>query len=249
MSRAQKKLRLVESQPPIEVVETAARSPESFILASAFIVSFSGVAYELLLATYATYLWGGSIYQYSLVFSSMMLAMGLGSWVADHRKVSGWLGNGAGAFLTVESILSIVGAVALPLLYTVYWKGWYPLYFVFGFSVGLGFLVGLEIPFLNRWLHREKRIAELLAVDFAGGFLGGILFPLFLAPRLGLFRVAGLVALLNAFVALWGWTRVKHEIKNPLVPILAAAAFAVGGLFFVQATAWQEAMQKAFFGF
>ncbi len=249
MNRPERKLTLIENTQILDVAESARTSPESFILASAFIVSFSGVAYELLLATYATYLWGGSIYQYSLVFSSMMLAMGLGSWVADHRKLNRWFGNGATAFLTVESLLSLLGTVALPLLYTVYYKGWYPVYFVFGFSVGLGFLVGLEIPFLNRWLHREKRIAELLAVDFAGGFLGGILFPLFLAPRLGLFRVAGLVALINACVALWGWARFKAEIKNPLVPLLAVVAFAAGSLFFVQADVWQEAMQQAFFGF
>ncbi len=248
MSQAQRKLRLVEPPSPMEDVK-ANDSPESFILASAFIVSFSGVAYELLLATYATYLWGGSIFQYSLVFSSMMLAMGVGSWLADHPRLPKRIGNGAAAFLTIESLLSLTGVAMLPLLYTAYYKGWYPLYLVFGFSVGLGFLVGLEIPFLNRWLGREKKIAELLSVDFAGGFLGGILFPLFLAPYLGLFRVAGVVALLNAVVALWGWTRAKAEVKSPLVPLLAVVAFAIGAVFFVQAESWQQAMQKAFFGF
>jgi predicted membrane-bound spermidine synthase len=120
---------------------------------------------------------------------------------------------------------------------------------VFAFSLGLGFVVGLEIPFLNRWLQREKKIAELLAVDFAGGFLGGILFPLFLAPQLGLFRVAGVVAFLNAGVAAFGWYRSKDTVTSLAVPLFAAVSVILAGCFLYEATLIQSWLQNRFFGF
>ena len=194
----------------------------------------------MLLATYATYLWGGSVFQYSLVFSSMMLSMGIGSWLSDRDG-----GNPALRFLTIEMVLAALGVVCLPLLYTVYWKGYAPMFVTLGFSLGFGFLVGLEIPLLNRWLAEESKLSELLSLDFAGGFLGGILFPLFLAPQLGLFRVAGLVALLNGAVAWWG----ARRLKVFGLQVIAASVCGLSILFLWKAPAIQSWMQFRYFGF
>lgn len=229
----------IEVAAAVEPVATTPRH-DRFILSATLAVSFSGVAYELLLATYATYLWGGSIFQYSLVFSSMMLSMGLGSWVSDRQtKIAAVL------FLSIETALAGLGVICLPLLYTAYWKGFAPMFVTLGFSLGFGFLVGLEIPLLNRWLSEESKLSELLSLDFAGGFLGGILFPLFLAPHLGLFRVAGLVALLNGAVAWWGARRVQHRGLE----MAAALACALALAFLWQAPALQGWLQLRYFGF
>ncbi len=247
--KAQRKLKL--APPPAIAGQEIVPSPgeDRFILAAALVVSFSGVAYELLLATYATYLWGGSIFQYSLVFSSMMLSMGVGSWLSDRGKASPGV-----RFVVIECFLAALGVVCLPLLYTAYWKGFAPLFFTFGFSLAFGFLVGVEIPLLNRWLGREKKISELLSVDFAGGFLGGILFPLFLVPHLGLFRVAALVALLNAMVALLGSrlaiVRAATSIqKSHWLQVFAIAVCLFGLGFLFWANEIQSWMQYRFFGF
>ncbi len=238
--RAQRKIQILS--PLVRGTKPKALAAvDTYILSAAFVVSFSGVAYELLLATYTTYLWGGTVYQYSLVFSSMMLAMGIGSWLAD-RSGRDPISN----FIVIECVLSLLGVLCLPVLYWVYAAGFAPLFFVFGFSLVFGLLVGLEIPLLNRWLGREKKVAELLAVDFAGGFLGGVLFPLFLVPYLGLFRVAATVALLNALIASLG-NRYARRSGWAAVACVVTSLFAV--LFFIFATRTQHWLEFRYFGF
>ena len=50
------------------------------------LVAFTCVAYELLLGSYATFLMGASIFQYSLVISLMMLNMGIGAFVTKRLE-------------------------------------------------------------------------------------------------------------------------------------------------------------------
>ncbi len=163
---------------------------------AAGISAFSGIAYELLLATYATFLMGATIFQYSLVLSLMMASMGIGSLLAD--KVGK---DPVAAFLGTEAVISIVAVVALPILYFSYAKGWFPAFLLSGFVVLMGGAIGMEIPLLNRIPASVDRLPRLLFFDYLGGFLGGMVFPLVLVPRLSLFQIAGVLAVINALVA------------------------------------------------
>ena len=73
------------------------------------------------------------------------------------------------------------------------------------FAVGV--LVGLEIPLVMRILKRELAfkdlVSQVLTFDYLGALAVSILFPLVLAPHLGLVRSGLLFGLLNVAVALW----------------------------------------------
>lgn len=70
----------------------------------------------------------------------------------------------------------------------------------------IGILVGLEIPLLLRILREKLQFAELvsqvLTFDYLGALIASILFPVLLAPRLGLVRTSLMFGLLNAIVAM-----------------------------------------------
>jgi spermidine synthase len=166
---------------------------------AAGISAFSGIAYELLLATYATFLMGATIFQYSLVLSLMMASMGLGSLLADRVG-----SNPLAAFLATEVVISIIAVVALPTLYFAYARGLFPSVLLMLFVVGMGGAIGMEIPLLNRITGSapgsEGKLSHLLFYDYLGGFLGGMVFPLLLIPNLSLFQIAGVLGVINSSV-------------------------------------------------
>ncbi len=179
-------------------MDRASTSPgtESFVYFAAFIAAFTAVAYELMLASYATFLLGATIFQYSLVISLMMASMGLGSLLTHRNRIP--IGD---AFIAVELVLAAVAAFALPILYYVFAAG-LPARFAMGsFVVVMGTMIGMEIPLLNSLGPTDKWLPRILFFDYLGGFLGGLIFPIVLVPRLGLFRVAAVLSFLNAAVA------------------------------------------------
>src|SRR5437773_8216542 len=72
----------------------------------------------------------------------------------------------------------------------------------------VGILVGLEIPLLLRILKDKLQfkdlVSQVLTFDYLGALAVSLLFPLFLAPKLGLVRTCFLFGILNVLVA--GWT-------------------------------------------
>jgi len=183
--------------------------PAPWAYSSALIAAFSGVAYELLLANYATYLLGATIFQYSLVISLMMASMGVGALLM-HR----WRYPGLETFLGVEITLAVLAAVALPILYRVFAAGIDPRAVIGIFVVGMGVCIGMEIPLLNQMNQSKVWLPRILFFDYLGGFLGGVLFPLVLAPNLGLFRVAGLMSVCNSLLAVCVAWRFRGVLKG-----------------------------------
>ncbi len=166
------------------------------LYAAAGVSAFSGIAYELLLATYATFLMGASIFQYSLVLSLMMASMGIGSLLADRTGK-----DPVAAFLATEAVITFVAVIAIPVLYFSYAKGLFPSGLLCGFVFVMGGAIGMEIPLLNRISTASDRLPHLLFFDYLGGFLGGLVFPLLLIPRLSLIQIAGVLAVINSLVA------------------------------------------------
>ena len=78
---------------------------------------------------------------------------------------------------------------------------------LYAFVLITGTVVGMEIPLVMRVLHREQAafadlVARVLTFDYLGALAVSLLFPLLLAPRLGMARSALLFGILNAAVAL-----------------------------------------------
>ena len=69
-------------------------------------------------------------------------------------------------------------------------------------------MVGMEIPLVMRVFNQRKAefreiVSRVLTFDYLGALAVSLVFPLLLAPKLGLLRTSFLFGMLNAGVALW----------------------------------------------
>jgi spermidine synthase len=167
------------------------------------IIATCGLIYELLAGTLASYVLGDSVSQFSIIIGLYLFAMGIGSWLS--RFIEKDL---AGKFVEIEIAVAVLGGFSAPLLFLAFAKIAYFNLVLYGVVLGIGTLVGLEIPLLMRILKDQLDFKELvsrvLALDYVGALVASLLFPMFFVPKLGLNRTSLLFGMLNAAVGLWG---------------------------------------------
>ncbi len=190
-----------------------ARHKVAVLLACTFIVAACGLIYELLIGTAASYLSGQSAYQFSLTVGLFLGAMGIGSFMSRlvHRRL-------LEAFLLAELWQAIVGGFSVCLMFGFFaLSDWYQVGIV-AIILVIGVCIGYELPLLTRYLRNygplRTVIADVLSLDYLGGVLGSLAFPIFLLPTLGLMRTAFLVGLLNTFVAAWVFVTFRWQIEG-----------------------------------
>jgi spermidine synthase len=168
-----------------------------------FVIATCGLIYELLAGTLASYVLGDSVTQFSIIIGLYLFAMGIGSWLSRFIET-----NLAERFVDVELAVAILGGVSAPLLFFTFANLSYFNIVLYAVVIGIGTLVGLEIPLLMRILKDEldfkELVARVLALDYVGALVASILFPIFLVPTLGLVRTSLVFGILNAAVGLWG---------------------------------------------
>ncbi|MBP6280395.1 MAG: polyamine aminopropyltransferase, partial [Rhodocyclaceae bacterium] len=160
------------------------------LLASVFIVASCGLAYELIAGAMASYLLGDSVMQFSTVIGAYLFAMGIGSWLSKYIE-----GNLLVRFIQIELLVGMLGGLSAGLLFLIFTLHSGPFRFsLYALVLLIGILVGLEIPLIMRVLKREVAfkdlVAQVLSVDYIGALAVSLLFPLVLAPQLGLVRSA-----------------------------------------------------------
>ena len=197
------------------------------LLFSVFVIASCGLAYELIAGALSSYLLGDSVTQFSTVIGTYLFAMGVGSWLSKYitRDL-------IGRFIQIELMVGLLGgfsAVGLFLVFT--WLA-APFKLVLYLVVfGVGVLVGLEIPLVMRILKRELAfkdlVSQVLTFDYLGALAVSILFPLVLAPQLGMVRTGLLFGLLNVAVALWALHLFRDQL--PARRWLAVQSWAVFG--------------------
>ncbi|WP_298643297.1 polyamine aminopropyltransferase [uncultured Cardiobacterium sp.] len=174
------------------------------LIISVFIVASCGLAYELIMAALASYLLGDSILQFSSIIGLYLFAMGIGAHLTRYIKDEDALAR----FIEIELLVGIVGGLSALLLFVAFGLAAAPFRsLLYAFVLITGIIVGMEIPLVMRVLHREQAafadlVARVLTFDYLGALAVSLLFPLVLAPRLGMARSALLFGLLNAAVAL-----------------------------------------------
>ena len=140
--------------------------PGLLLFATAF-GALSGIVYELLLASLASYLLGLPVLVFSLTVGGFLASMGVGAYLS--RFVDCGL---LPTFLRLELLLALFGG-ALPLaLFAVYAvDGPYLPLHALG-TAAIGVLTGIELPLITRMLERagglRSRISRVLALDYAG---------------------------------------------------------------------------------
>jgi len=171
------------------------------ILAAVFIIAISGLIYELLAGTVASYLLGDSVLQFSTVIGVYLSAMGVGAFLSgmiDKKLIA--------RFIEVEIALALVGGLSSTILYFAFARVGAFGVVLYGLVLLIGTLVGLELPLLLRILKDRYELKDLvqrvLTVDYVGALVAALAFPLLIVPKLGMVRGSFAVGALNALVAL-----------------------------------------------
>ncbi|MBF0369051.1 MAG: polyamine aminopropyltransferase [Magnetococcales bacterium] len=171
---------------------------------SMFFTGASGLVAEFLLATVSTYILGSSIEQFSITFGVMLGFMGVGGWVqkffSDSRLIE--------KFILLEILLAWLTGFAPLAIYTAF--GLLEDHFLlvqYFFIMGIGFLIGFEIPFVIRINEKYARtlksnLAVVTAADYLGAFVFTFVWVYWFLGRFPLTEIGFLVAGINFFVAI-----------------------------------------------
>ncbi|MEE4354884.1 MAG: polyamine aminopropyltransferase [Desulfococcaceae bacterium] len=165
-----------------------------------FATGCAGIIAEFVLSTLATYLAGNAVFQWTIVMSLMLFAMGLGSRISRVFRE-----NLLDTFIMVEFTLSILCAVSSVLVYSI--AAWtdYAELLIYCLAFVIGNLIGLEIPLVTRLneAYEELRIniSAVLEKDYYGALLGGMIFAFIALPCLGLTYTPIVLGSINFLVA------------------------------------------------
>jgi spermidine synthase len=205
------------------------------LLFSVFVIASCGLVYELIAGTLASYLLGDSVMYFSTIIGTYLFAMGVGSYL------SRFVGKGLVArFIRIELMVGLLGGSSAAVLFFVFAYLESFRLILYGQVVIVGILVGLEIPLLLRILkdklHFKDLVSQVLTFDYLGALAVSLLFPLILAPKLGLVRTCFLFGILNVLVAAWTTILFRDELARApalrgqcvLVLVLLLAGFAYG---------------------
>ncbi|NTV13443.1 MAG: polyamine aminopropyltransferase [Desulfobulbaceae bacterium] len=181
-------------------------------LASVFVIASCGLAYELVAGALASYLLGDSVTQFSTVIGTYLFAMGIGSWLSKFI-----VNRLALRFVQIELLVGVLGGISAVSLFMLY--AWVDVTFrlaLYLMVLLIGILVGLEIPLVMRILRQHvgfrDLVSQVLTFDYLGALAVSLLFPLVLAPHLGLVRSAFLFGLMNVAVSLWTIRLFRNEL-------------------------------------
>lgn len=174
------------------------------LIVSVFIVASCGLAYELIMAALASYLLGDSILQFSSIIGLYLFAMGIGAHLTRYIKDEDALMR----FIEIEILVGIIGGISALALFVLFGFSAAPFRIIlYGLVLIVGTVVGMEIPLVMRVLNQHKAdfkeiVSRVLTFDYLGALAVSLLFPLVLAPKLGMARSALLFGILNVAVAL-----------------------------------------------
>ena len=183
------------------------------LLISVFVIASCGLIYELIAGTLASYLLGDSVTQFSTIIGTYLFAMGIGSWLSRY-VVRGLIAR----FIQIELAVGILGGFSAPALFLIFaYAGAFRLA-LYALVLIIGILVGLEIPLVMRILKQQfafkDLVAQVLTLDYLGALAVSLLFPILLAPHLGLNRTSLLFGLLNVLVAAWALWLFRDQVPG-----------------------------------
>ncbi|SSY70143.1 polyamine aminopropyltransferase [Alysiella crassa] len=186
------------------------------LILSVFIVASCGLAYELIMAALASYLLGDSIFQYSFIIGLYLFSMGIGAHITRYVKDEDALTR----FIEIELLVGLIGGVSALFLFVAFGFAAAPFRtLLYGLVLIVGTIVGMEIPLVMRVLNHQDHdfkeiVSRVLTFDYMGALAVSLLFPLVLAPKLGMARSALLFGLLNAAVAVITVKAFKHQLPS-----------------------------------
>ncbi|MCP4714625.1 MAG: polyamine aminopropyltransferase, partial [Deltaproteobacteria bacterium] len=172
--------------------------------ASILATGFAGIVAEFVLSTLATYLSGNAVFQWTIVMSLMLFAMGVGSRFSKY-----FIKSLIETFLLVEICLSVLCAASAALAYGLSAHVDSVNLLIYALSMLIGWLIGFEIPLVTRlnesYEELRTNIAGVMEKDYYGALLGGLFFAFIALPRLGLTYTPIVLGSINFLVAALVW--------------------------------------------
>lgn len=215
-----------------------------------FSIGATGLIAEYLLSLVGTYILGNSVEQFSITIALMLLCMGVASLVQNVIPKQ-YL---TGAFLTSEIVLCLLMAFGPVLLYAGY--GVLDSHFEllqYSLICGIGLLVGLEIPLVLR-LNQERidnlgqNMSAILMADYAGAFIGAMVWLKILLPNVQLMQIGFYISLVNlTFVGIF-WISTQRTVKlfwTGVIAILLCYNVVIYGL--SHSKHWEPSMEQRFY--
>lgn len=198
---------------------------KKILILSVFVVASCGLAYELIAGALSSYLLGDSILQFSTIIGCYLFAMGVGAHLSKYVSDEDVLSR----FVDIELAVGLIGGISAALLFMTFsWMAapFRTLLYVLVFLIGA--LVGMEVPLVMRALNARdtafnELVSRVLTFDYLGALAVSLLFPLVLAPYLGLVRTGFMFGMLNVGVGLWTIYTFRRELKNLSGRVLRAS--------------------------
>lgn len=159
----------------------------------------------------------------------MLFSMGLGSRFSKYINDNLLL-----KFIAIEFTLSILVSFASLFAYTAAGFTEYVGFIIYGLSILIGILIGLEIPLVIR-LNEEFEslrinVASVMEKDYLGSLVGGLFFAFVGLPILGLTYTPFILGMVNFGVAILLFLVVKDALKvkaKGLISLFAVIVFAM----------------------
>lgn len=141
----------------------------------------------------------------------MLFSMGLGSRISKYLE-----GNLLIKFIGVEFALSILVSFSSLVAYTAAGLTEYVALIIYGMSILIGLLIGLEIPLVIR-LNEEfeslkVNVASVMEKDYLGSLVGGLFFAFVGLPLIGLTYTPFILGFINLMVALGLFLSVRGDL-------------------------------------
>lgn len=173
-----------------------------FLQIAIFITGCAGIVAEYVLSTLATYLLGNGVFQWAMVMSLMLFAMGIGSRLSRYIRF-----NLFDSFLLAEFVLSILCALSAVVSYSVAAHISQPstAIIIYIHSMLIGCLIGMEIPLVTRineqYASLRVNISSIMEKDYFGALVGGVFFVFVALPYLGMTYTPVVLGSINFIVA------------------------------------------------
>ncbi|MFH1134727.1 MAG: polyamine aminopropyltransferase [Pseudomonadota bacterium] len=210
------------------------RDPGLILKAAIFATGCAGIVAEFVLSTLAAYLTGKAVFQWTIVMSLMLFAMGLGSRLSRVFK-----DRLLDSFILVEFSLSLLCSSSAVLAYGLAGQVENISLFIYFVAVVIGGLIGLEIPLATRlnqsYEELRTNIANVMEKDYYGALLGGLFFAFFALPSLGLTYtpiVLGFINFLTASLLMWSFFHLTRR-KKTLIAAFAGSLVILTSLVFL----------------
>lgn len=202
-----------------------------------FATGLAGIVAEYILSTLASYFLGDSIFQWTIIVSTMLFSMGFGSRLSKYLNE-----HLLERFIFIEFILSILTSFSAILVYYIAAFTEAKAFFIYLLAILIGMLIGMEIPLVTRLNDKFEElrinIASVLEKDYYGSLLGGLFFAFVGLPILGLTYTPFLLGAINFLVAVILFLKLKHLIKRWMIAI--QMTIGVVSIILIIGTIWAE---------